>query len=139
MALHVPKAPGFAQMLKEGAKVRPPVDGCADKWTDGCGSRVRAAVRGKPREACRAGRHHVFGGAGAGGALALRLPRPGPLRGLSAGIGACPALQGGARSTRPSRNLCGAGMALPALPRAGPCRLLPPARGCAGARAEPEP
>lgn len=122
MALHVPKAPGFAQMLKEGAKVRPPLDGCADKWMDGCGRSLRVAVRGKPRKAGRAGRHHVSRGAGARGVLALPRSRPGasppPLRRgdrcLPGPAGRCPAHAAFQKSLR------GRGPALRLSPGPGP-------------------
>lgn len=53
MALHVPKAPGFAQMLKDGAKV-----GDRDRWLGGrVGLSLAARQRpaGVPREGSRKG------------------------------------------------------------------------------------
>lgn len=48
MALHVPKAPGFAQMLKEGAKVRAAPGGrCSLQRVEGGRGRLGAVARGR--------------------------------------------------------------------------------------------
>lgn len=138
MALHVPKAPGFAQMLKEGAKVRAAPGepalftqedggGGVLSWRRGKGSgrpagpgsSTRPAGRGPEGAPSFPPAFRPLGGRCGGGDP----PRAAARR---AGTGRRRE-EGGARRTRPSRKLCRARHPCPAPP--GSRFGVPPPRG----------